>query len=150
MRNVFSENPIFATTTIVALFGILASHRLLLYREKKRNFDDCADEFTRVFNQAFVDIHDGRYGIGTHSANQEIFRTQCITYRNFRERLSGGNRSKYDEAWEKYCHDYQNLGGMNVLTRITRVDLEKDIKILLKFAKQGMFRDLFSKKGKNV
>lgn len=141
MGNIFSDNPTFAVGSIIGLFGILASHRLLVYRERKKQFENAATEFRKAFNQAFVDIKVGDFGMLAPVSDEKI-KTQHIAYLNFRPHLRGQYQRRYDEAWNKYYNDCKNLGSLGILTRITRADLEKDIKHLLEFTEYKLLRHI--------
>jgi len=138
MGNIFSNNLTFATGTILALFGILASHRLLIYREKKKRLDDSANEFRKVFNQALADI-DGDIFIFHTSMNDAPMKVRHAAYLNFRHYLRGGSRNRYDEAWKQYCYHYENIGrgqgGMSAT-------LKKDFECLLAFTEYRVLRNV--------
>jgi hypothetical protein len=106
MGNIFSDNPVFATTAIIALLGILASHRLMMYRERKKRFDAAADEYRRVFDQALIDLQRGIFGkLGFGgSLSDEVFKTHRVAYLNFRPYQHGVYQTQYDKAWDEYCH----------------------------------------------
>ena len=45
MINIFSDNITWSIGTIIGLFGIIAGHRLLLYRDRKNNFSATSATF---------------------------------------------------------------------------------------------------------
>lgn len=144
MKNVFSENIVFAIGTILGLFGIFAGHRLLIYRERKKRFDDAAIELRSVFNKVFVDIENGICGFGNRMSDSMI-NDHKIAYLNFRHHLKGEYLKQYDTAWDQYCFDCKNIGGFGLLrtkTRITRVDIKHDIKNLLSFTDYSLLKNI--------
>jgi len=132
-------NPLFSVATL--LLGFLIGHFLAIGRDRRKEFNAASDEFRKIFNQILVDIQSDRYGFGVPMST-EIIKTHRIAYLNFRPHLHRVYRCQYDEAWEQYCHNYENMGHMGVRTRITRADIEKDIKSILEFTEYRILRNM--------
>lgn len=139
MENIFSNNPVFAIGTIIGLFGILAGHRLLIYREEKKRFDDSASEFRKVFNKAFVDVHDANIIYTTFTGDDERIKSQRVMYLNFRPHLRGVCRTQFDEAWRQYYDNYRYQWSFD---DSTRDELTKDIEHLLEFTEYGLLQSM--------
>ena len=105
MGNIFSENPAIAITAVLTLFGILVGHRLYLYRDRKGRFEDAAIDLKKTFNLALVDIEGlggiGKFGFGFEFSDD--FRSQRLSYLNFRDFLSKTDQRECDQAWNNYC-----------------------------------------------
>lgn len=101
MGNIFSDNPVFAVGTILGLFGILASHRLILYRDRKKSRDDAASEVRNLLNQTIVDITD------RHMPSGIMFEMQKRAILNFRPFVNKNKIKSYDETREKYYTNYR-------------------------------------------
>ena len=136
------NNPFGLAAIAVPLIVIFIRHLLTRDRDRLKGFNNASEEFRKVFNQALVDIRDDSFLFGT-SANDDRIRTHRVAYLNFHYHLHGECRNQYDRIWNQYCRDYENMGRMGILTRVTRVDLEKDIGHLLEFAEYGMLKDMF-------
>lgn len=143
MVNIFSDNPIFAIGTLLGLFGILASHHLLIYRENKKRADDAADELRIVFNQTIANIQNfRREDIYTDSVQwNNIIKRQHIAYLNFRHHLRGKRQQQYDNAWANYYQDREHLSN---IFAFDNADIERDIKQLLEFAEYSLWRNVVS------
>jgi len=141
MENIFSENPTFAVGIIIGLFGILATHRLMGYRERMKLFNVSANEFREVFNKVLVNIQSGNYGFG-NPIDIDIIKTNKIAYLNFRPHFHGICRDKYDEAWKKYYDDCASMGAHGIFKRKTRFDVERDIENLLQFTEHSLFKNM--------
>lgn len=136
--NIFEKfSIVIIPVLLTALLGSIITRKI----KERQGFVDAAVEFRKVFNQVLVDIQSGRYGFGT-PVSDDIIKTHCVVYLNFRHYLHGACRRQYDEAWNQYCHDCKNVGHRGRLTRITRVDIEKDIKSLLEFTEYGWLRNM--------
>lgn len=56
-NNIFSSNPTWSIGIIIVLFGIVATHRLLIYRDKKNIFNNAAKEFSEIIYHELCEIY---------------------------------------------------------------------------------------------
>lgn len=112
MENIFSANPAMSVTAILALFGILASHRLLIYREQKKRFDDAADELRRSFIPTVASLCEdfpdniliNRFDVA--DIIERGIKSQHIAMINFRSFIKGKRLEWYIEACNAYYDQY--------------------------------------------
>ena len=126
MINVFINNPVFTITTILGLFGILAAHRLLLHRDRKKRRDDVIGELRSLLNQTFIEATDRRMPMGNMIGMQK----QAIL--NFRPFLNKKEVKKYDDTCEKYYTIYQMWESCTVPHRHSLIACINDLMIFLK------------------
>jgi hypothetical protein len=119
MENFFTEHIALSVTIIMGLFGILASHRLLIYREQKKRFDDAADELRKSFIPTIADICDDfstdalvDYDDLGRAVGKGI-KSQHRTMINFRYFLKGKRLERYIEACDTYYDNYKTLSNFH-------------------------------------
>ena len=107
MNNIFSENITWSIGIIVILFGILAAHRLILYREKRNEFFAEAAKFrSKIFA-----VLEGIYPISQSwwdettfpRFGQSIAKIETISaeFRHFVKRKSEFNNAV--KEYREYC-----------------------------------------------
>ena len=126
MSNVFINNPLVTITIIISLFGILAGHRLLLYRDRKKRRDDAVGELRNLLNQTFIEATDRRMPMGNMIGMQK----QSVL--NFRPFLSKKEVRKYNDACEKYYENYKMWESNGVPHRQTLIACINDLMRFLK------------------
>jgi hypothetical protein len=140
LGNIFSDNATFAIGTVIGLFGILASHRLFIYRERKKRFDEAATEFRKVFNQAITEVERRNDIFSIPTKMNKTIEMQRTAYLNFRHYLRGKRRDRYDHTWEQYAYDYERQHEFYLIPNY--VDLTSDINDLLEFTEYGIWRNI--------
>jgi len=130
------------TAIVVPLIVLLVNHIISKERDRIERFNNASDEFRKVFNQARVDICSDRFLFDTFGQAERI-NPQRVAYLNFRHHLHGECRKQYDKTWNQYCNHYDRIGRLLNLTRVSRMDLEKDIKCLLEFTEYSLLRNMF-------
>lgn len=110
MSNIFSENIPWSIGLIVVLFGIIAAHRLVSYRDKKNAFNKAAD----IFRSYFVDEqHAIQRAISSGEGDQGYFLMMKIhtdatgiTLEKakimFEPYISATELVSFNAAWENY------------------------------------------------
>jgi len=141
MDNIFSENLTFAIGIIAGLFAILAGHRLLIYRDKRRRADDAANELRKVLNQMLVDVRSDNTDaiLNVFSIDKKRIKGHHVAYLNFRHHLKGECRNQYDDAWNQYHDDFIYQWDFD---GSLRERLVKDIEDLLRFTEYRFFKNM--------
>jgi hypothetical protein len=161
MGNLFADNPTWSIGILVGLFGIIAAHRLVSYREKRNNFNNAAKVFTNVFHGELKEI----YPIPANWPNnidhylRERFDNLSEAVGEFRDHLPHRKQKAFADAWFRfYCctgrevdkacqcyHHYMPFSGVSVVdgkeghednTKTYKEDFKKNVEALLKFARQ--------------
>jgi len=106
MNNIFSDHPTWTIGIVILLFGIIATHRLLIYRDKKNIFNAAAIIFR---NKVLAEL-EGIYPIPSVWQSQDYFRfrqsinkveTAAAEFRHLVKR-----KAEFDVAikeYRKYC-----------------------------------------------
>jgi hypothetical protein len=129
---------IFLPILLTAFFISIIPRKL----KERQRFIEATVEFRKIFNQALVDTQSGRHDFGT-PVSDDIIKLHRVAYLNFLPHFRGGYRNQYNEAWDQYYHDFENMGHAGMFTHVTRADLQKDIKSLLEFTEYRRFRNIF-------
>jgi hypothetical protein len=109
MHNIFSENIPWALGIVVVLFGIVAAHRLFLYRQKKNKMVKASEKFR---NEILTEL-EGLYPT-THYWDKNVYprlaqsitkiESAAIKFRPYAVR-----KSEFDSAIKKYCEYCKSL-----------------------------------------
>lgn len=161
MDNIFANNPTWAIGIILVLFGIIAAHRLVSYRDRKNIFNSAAKEFVDTIHMELKEIYPS-------PANWPEDIDYYLRYRfdnlseavgKFRRHLPIIKRKSFDEAWFRfYCstgrevdincqvyHHYMSFRGVSVVngkeyrydnSKTYKDNLRNNVDNLLNYAKQ--------------
>ena len=107
MDNIFSENIPWAIGLVVVLFGIIAAHRLVSYRDKKNTFNNAAKEFSDTFHRELKDIfpHPFNWPPGANGIDiflRAKFPVLQSAIAKFRHSLPWYKRLFFNRAWFHY------------------------------------------------
>jgi len=117
MENIFFNNLTWSIGIIIGLFGIIAAHRLVSYRDKKNIFNAAAKEFS----EAFIRVRDlleikpptdpavGNEWQKTYRLLKSFYNDHRAAVRKFEDSLPLKERTSFRECWNTYCcYDKQN------------------------------------------
>ncbi len=125
-------HPAFSLATL--LIGYFIGNRLIIGRDRRKEFISASTEFRRELNQAIVNI-SGNFMI-YYNILSDIDKTCYAAYLNFRPYLSRIYYYQYDKAWEQYCNDYKLQRGP--IGNSLHSNLVEDIEHLLEFTEYGL------------
>ncbi len=159
MGNIFSENIPWAIGLIVILFGIIAAHRLVSYRDRKNIFNNAAKEFTETFHRELKEVysHPVKWPDNINNYLDSRINNLKEATGKFRHHLPCWSRYFFDKAWSRfYCctgrevdkdcqvyHHYMPFKGVSVVngkrvehdnTKTYKENLKKNVDSLLKYA----------------
>jgi len=126
-------------TIVVGLVGILIGNRIIIGREKRKEFAQAGNEFRKSINVFLVMLEtnfryeNGRFDIPVpdHLAAAKLFRQHLG---RFRGKRFDRKLAQYNQTAKRYADEAERcLGTMNV-SHDTKLQLEKQIKELLKYA----------------
>jgi hypothetical protein len=105
MHNIFSDNILWSIGAIITLFGIIAVHRLVLYRDKRNDFNKAAKEFYDIINNELKDIYPKpvNWPDNVDKYFKEKFPTLQSAVDKFAGHLPGKEKANFLKAWQFYC-----------------------------------------------
>jgi hypothetical protein len=121
MGNIFSENIPWSVGIVIGLFGIIAVHRLVLFRDKRKAFVSASTELVSSFAPAISRIDAAILHVGTLDAPDvnkflsDNFETHSAAVRRFGSYITSRRRRKtYEKAWKEYCDLEPYSGGITL------------------------------------
>jgi hypothetical protein len=118
MSNIFSENLTWSIGIIIGLFGIIAAHRLVSFRENRKSMISASSELMSVFAPSIARIDAAIKHVGNLDSPEvneflkENFENHSTAIEKFRRRIaSKRDRKAFEEAWKEYCGLEPNEGG---------------------------------------
>jgi len=89
-------------STVTFLLGLLIGHRLALGRDKRKEFNDCAEQFRSVFLEAVHRLTDQDNEQGIYEFLEGSFALFKKAVISFRSHLHKRKRRAFDRAWNSY------------------------------------------------
>lgn len=107
MNNIFSENIPWSVGLVVVLFGYIAVHRLVLFREKKNRINEASDKFRDIILTEFSKLYpDGILHIPDNQSSEivRIIRDKhhIISAAVYAYRPHVKNKDGFDKAWNNF------------------------------------------------
>lgn len=110
MTNIFSENIPWSVGIIIVLFGIIATHRLVSFRDKKRVLDSAHSELVAAFTPTLARLDSAIRHIGdldvpdVNNFIKESFEAHSAAVEKCSRIItSKRNRKALEKAWNEYC-----------------------------------------------
>ena len=130
---------------VVVFVGILATHRLNLWRERRNSFNLAAIQFRDAFADSLTNLE--RSDVTPHMVLHEFFNAHETAMRKFRPHLQDGSLRAFDESWKRYSECYrasQADGPLATLASAQSVLMQKNraivlacVRDLVQFAKEA-------------
>lgn len=161
MANIFADNPTWSIGIIVGLFGVIAAHRLVSYRNKKDFFNKAAKEFSDTFYKELKGVYPipASWPENIDPYLKVRFDNLSEAVGKFKRHLPRRKQDEFSDAWFRfYCctgrevdrncqcyHHYIPFSGSSIIdgkeshydnTKTYKEKLKKNVEALLLFAKQ--------------
>ncbi len=133
---------------IITLGGILFTHRLLLFRDRKKNFFEASKKLIEAFSPAIACIDAAVLYDSTHDSPDvnsflcDSFETHDAAVNQFEAYITRKRKRKaFKKAWEEYCELEPYHGGITLFAGHYAPNgkhlefIKEKIEIILKFGK---------------